>query len=136
MRAGTYASALSIPTSANALSIRGGYDAAFKRSGVGTNVVTITGSGTGVTVTGRTANLEQLTINSGSPSGAGSSAYGVAALSSAIVTVRNSTVTAAPGVAGAAPAAQAASGAATCVRVERSGLGDHHDPELQSLSDD
>ena len=62
----------------------------------------MTGSGTGVLASGTSAGatLQDLTINSGNPSGAGASAYGVWALNSTL-TLKDSTVTAAAGNAGA-----------------------------------
>ena len=61
---------------------------------------------TGVLVqTNSQLTLEQVTVTSGTPSAAGSSAYGVRALSSSALTVKDSNITAAAGVAGAAGAA-------------------------------
>jgi PKD repeat protein len=58
---------------------------------------------TGVLVqTNSLLTLDQVTVTSGTPSAAGSSAYGVRALSSSNVTVKDSNVTAAAGVAGTA----------------------------------
>ncbi|HNH96461.1 MAG TPA: PKD domain-containing protein, partial [Microthrixaceae bacterium] len=82
--------------------------------------VTLVGGGTGpnatgVLVTGGSfAKVENGNVNSGTPTGAGSSAYGVRVLGLSVVNVTLTTVTAQPGVAGvsASPAVpgQAASG--------------------------
>jgi len=103
---GTYAGTVTISSGvADPTLLRGGYDTSFKRGGVGSNVVTINGTSganpSGVLVTTFGARLQQLTINSGTPSGAGSSAYGVRALSGATVAVERSIVTSAAGIAGA-----------------------------------
>jgi hypothetical protein len=103
--AGTYNGTVTISSGvADPTRLRGGYDTSFKRAAVGSNVVTINGSGgsesTGVVVSTFGARLEQLTINSGTPSGAGSSAYGVRAISGATVESTNCTITAAAGIAG------------------------------------
>lgn len=64
---------------------------------------------TGVLVqTNSLLTLDQVTVTSGTPSTAGSSAYGVRALSSSNVTVKDSNVTAAAGVAGTAGSSGAA----------------------------
>lgn len=103
---GTYTGTVTISSgAADPTILRGGYDPSFKRAAVGSNVVTINGSGgaqtTGVVVSTFGARLQQLTIASGSPSGAGSSAYGVRAISGATVDTTNCTVSAAAGIAGA-----------------------------------
>ena len=102
VRGGSYGG-VAVTSGANAFTIRGGYSSAWLRSAPGTNTVTITGSGTGVSIsTGPAINLDQLTIASGTPSGAGVSAYGVFAVSTGTVTMNRDVVTAAAGNAGAA----------------------------------
>ncbi|MFM7063770.1 MAG: PKD domain-containing protein, partial [Actinomycetes bacterium] len=116
--------------------VRGGYADGFaSRSGT----TTVTGTGTGVTADGLTSpatlsdmtvrggtgavatgvlvqnsstlTLQRLVVDSGTPTAAGASAYGVRSLSGSTVAVVDSTVTAKAGVAGAA--ASGAPGAAT-----------------------
>ncbi|MFM7069525.1 MAG: PKD domain-containing protein [Actinomycetes bacterium] len=104
------------------LTIRGGYATNFaSRSGTTTSTggvslssttsltlsdLTIVGPGgsntTGVIMTGGSATLSAVTVSSGTASGSGSSAYGVRALSSANLTVKNSAISASAGVAGVA----------------------------------
>jgi cell division septation protein DedD len=103
---GTYAGTLTISSGvADPTLVRGGYDPSFKRAAVGSNVVTINGTdgaqSTGVVVSTFGARLQQLTISSGTPSGAGSSAYGVRAIGGAIVEATNCTISAQAGIAGA-----------------------------------
>jgi hypothetical protein len=117
--AGTYNGTVTISSGvADPTRLRGGYDTSFKRAAVGSNVVTINGSGgsqsTGVVVSTFGARLEQLTINSGTPSGAGSSAYGVRAISGATVESTNCTITAAAGIAGANNSASTGGAASGC----------------------
>ncbi|MDQ2678963.1 MAG: PKD domain-containing protein, partial [Actinomycetota bacterium] len=115
---GTYA-AFNLNSTAG-VTVRGGYAAGFtSRSGTttvngtvgissSTNATlldltingTSGGASTGVLVTGGSAALTRLTVDSGTPSGAGNSAYGVRAISGATVSVTDSTITAKPGVAG------------------------------------
>ncbi len=115
---GTYA-AFNL-NSTTGVTVRGGYAAGFtSRSGAttvngtvgissSTNATlldltvngTSGGASTGVLVTGGSAALTRVTVDSGTPSGAGNSAYGVRAISGANVSVTDSTVTAKPGVAG------------------------------------
>ena len=104
IRAGTYNATVNINATSAAVTLRGGHNAAFLRAAPGGSVVTINGSGgfntTGVLVDNRTATLQQLTINSGTPSGAGSSAYGIRAVNGATLTLTNVSVSAANAVAG------------------------------------
>ncbi len=115
---GTYA-AFNL-NSTTGVTVRGGYEAGFtSRSGAttvngtvgiasSTNATlldltingTSGGASTGVLVTGGSAALTRVTVDSGTPSGAGNSAYGVRAISGASVSVTDSTITAKPGVAG------------------------------------
>jgi PKD repeat protein len=119
--------------SVSGFTVRGGYGADFtSRSGTTTinNGVTSTGSTgltladltingpggpqtTGVLLSGSTASLSTVVVDSGTPTGSGSSAYGVRAVSSSSVTITSSTITAKAGIAGApggatAPAAPSA----------------------------
>src|SRR5690606_26102931 len=75
-------------------------------TGVVLRDMTLVGPGgantTAVVISGSTVTLNGITAQSGTPSGVGSSAYGVRALQSANVTIQNSNITAAPGVAGTA----------------------------------
>lgn len=104
---------------ANPTIVRGGYDFTFLRGASGSNPVTINGSGgintTGVLVSTYGAKLQQLTVNSGTPGGAGSSAYGIRALSGATVDSENCTISAATGVAGTNSTATTASAASGCI---------------------
>jgi len=116
---GNYSGTVTISAgTANPTILRGGYDFTFLRAASGSNPVTINGSGgvnaTGVLVSTSGARLQQLTINSGTPSGAGSSAYGVRAISGATVDSENCTITAATGVGGANNTATAAAGSTGC----------------------
>ena len=111
------------------LTIRGGFASDFKsRSGTTTvtggvtatsatslklEYLTIAGPGglntTGVTLTTVTnPTLSFLTVTSGTASGAGSSAYGLRAVSSTGVAINNSSITASAGIAGTAGTTQAA----------------------------
>lgn len=82
------------------LTVRGGYESDFDGR-LGTT--TVTGNGTGVLASGTTsgATLANLTVNSGAPSGAGASAYGVRATASTLA-IEHSTISAAAGNAGVA----------------------------------
>jgi hypothetical protein len=106
IRGGTYNATVNITATSAAVTLRGGHNSAFLRSAPGVNTVTINGGGgfntTGVLIDNRTATLQQLTINSGTPSGAGSSAYGIRAVNGSTVTLTNVTVSAANAVAGTA----------------------------------
>ena len=93
------------------LVIRGGYESDFDGR-LGTT--TVTGNGTGVLASGTTsgATLANLTVNSGAPSGAGASAYGVRATASTLA-IERSTISAAAGnggVAGSTPSGALTSG--------------------------
>ncbi len=81
------------------LTVRGGYESDFSGR-LGTTAVT--GNGTGVLANGTigAATLADLNINSGSPSGAGASAYGVRAVSGSTLEITDSVVTAQDGNAG------------------------------------
>ena len=117
---GTYGSGFTL---GGAITVRGGYSAGFagqvrvpRRSTApctvnaattGASLVDLTingtngGSATGVLVQGAsTVALTRLTVNSGTPSGAGASAYGVRAIGGSNVTLTDSNVTAAAGVPG------------------------------------
>ena len=109
---GNYANTVNVGA-LNPVTLRGGYSGtSWLRAAppaVGNinnpaNVSITTGTGgaetTGIVFTGSTASLQQFTVNSGTASGAGSSAYGVRALSSASVTVTNVAITASAGIAG------------------------------------
>ena len=117
--AGSYSGTVTAAT-ANAVTLTGGYGSpSFLRAAAGasgpgsTNLVTVTGTGgssaTGVVVDASTANrivtLNQLAINSGTPGGSGTSAYGVRALggasTSATVALNRDAITAQMGAAGA-----------------------------------
>jgi len=102
---GTYGGTVNISSgTADPTILRGGYDTNFKRGSVGTNAVTVTGTGgantTGVLVSTFGAALQQLTINSGTASGAGSSAYGLRAVSTSNVAVANCSISAGAAVGG------------------------------------
>ena len=112
-------SAFSVSSTSN-LTIRGGYGAGYvTRSGTttstggvtingGTSVslrdLTIAGSGgsnpTGILITSASVALDGVTVTSGAAAGAGSSAYGVRALTGSTVTVQNSNISASAGIAG------------------------------------
>jgi PKD repeat protein len=108
----------------NGIDVVGGYDSSFNPGGpatvvngsggpaaTATNIAALTnlghltlngGAGTGVLLTNSNIVLDSDTITSGTPSGAGASAYGVQAVAGGAVTVQNTTITAAAGVAGSA----------------------------------
>lgn len=129
---GTYSAGFTLT---NAITVRGGYAAGFaSRSGASTvngsvtasstssgatlSDLTINGSGganaTGVLAQASTLSLLRVTIDSGTPTGAGSSAYGVRAISGSAVTIVDSTVSSKPGVAGAAGSGAGSAGGAGC----------------------
>jgi PKD repeat protein len=111
-------------TTVNGVSVIGGYDQSFVAGGSnGSTTVAVSGSGAAATANGGTATLKNLTltggagtgvlvqsasnitfdtdtITSGTPSGAGSSAYGVQVLGSSTVSFLGSSINAAAGVAG------------------------------------
>jgi len=100
--AGPYPGTVNLPgATANPIILRGGYGSSFKLGTIGSNVVTITGSGgaqtTGAVVSGSEASLHQLTIDSGTSSGSAGSAYGLRALNGAVVTVTGSVISAGAG---------------------------------------
>ena len=82
------------------VTVRGGYENDFDGR---TGTTTVTGNGTGVLADGASAGatLADLTINSGSPVGAGASAYGVRATGSTLE-IENSNIAAAAGNSGVA----------------------------------
>src|SRR5690606_22772194 len=99
-------------TMTGGVTVRGGYNSTFSgRSGA----TTVTGNGTGVLANGTTsgATLLDLTIHSGTPVGAGASAYGVRAVNGSVLTIRDSEITAANGNPGAS-AGTAANGSFIC----------------------
>ncbi len=130
-------------TAASGVSVVGGYDQSFVKGGSdGATAVTVTaGAGataatvsnlalpitlkdltlvggggpnaTGVLVIGSTVAFEGVTVDSGTASGAGSSAYGIRAIDGSTVTVTGSSIQARNGVAGAVGADGTAGGAGT-----------------------
>ncbi|MHB1140076.1 MAG: PKD domain-containing protein, partial [Microthrixaceae bacterium] len=129
---GTYPGAFTL---SGTITVRGGYAAGFaSRSGTSTvngNVtatntasgaslvdLTINGAGganaTGVLAQNSTVALLRVTVDSGTPTGAGSSAYGLRAISGSNVTVTDSVLSAKPGVAGAAGSGVPGAAAAGC----------------------
>ena len=129
---GTYSAGFTLT---NNLTLRGGYAPGFaSRSGTSTvngsviassttsgatlSDLTINGSGgtnaTGVLAQSSTLSLLRVTVSSGTPAGAGSSAYGVRAITGSTVSVVDSTVSAQAGVAGAAGSGVGTAGSAGC----------------------
>ncbi len=129
---GTYSAGFTLT---DGITLRGGYAPGYgSRSGTSTvngsvtasstsagatlSDVTINGSGganaTGVLAQSSTLSLLRVTVESGTPTGAGSSAYGVRAIAGSAVTIVDSTVSSKPGVAGAAGSGAGSPGAAGC----------------------
>ncbi len=130
---GTYAAGFTL---SGPITVRGGYAPGFSsRSGTTTvnSTVTVDGATAGATLADLTINgtnganatgvlvrgasnvaLTRVDVDSGTPSGAGSSAYGVRAIAGSTVTLTDSTVTARAGVPGASGSSSPGAAAGGC----------------------